>query len=124
MFSDDRPTTIRSVITGLRRTKEPLDTEYGDRRIIAHPLLVEGRMHAVWLVSVPLGLEPPPVHTDAVAWIIDLTTYTALGSQEWAAMADLPPEHRGQERHIGAMFDQVVMKDGGESRALSLIETK
>lgn len=124
MFSDDRLATIRSVITGLRRTREPLDTEYGDRRIIAHPLVVEGRMHAVWLVSVPLGMEPPPVHNDAGAWIIDLTTYTALGSQEWAAMADLPPEHRGQERHIGAMFDQVVMKDGGESRALSLIETK
>ncbi|QII09302.1 DUF5593 domain-containing protein (plasmid) [Rhodococcoides fascians A25f] len=119
----ERRKEIRSVIDGLRRTKEPLDVVLGDRRIIAHPLLLEGRLHAAWLLAGPSTMEVPP-HNDAGAWIIDLTTYTALGSQEWAEMADLPPEHRGQERNIGAMFDQVVMKDGGESRALSLIETK
>jgi hypothetical protein len=125
LFRDnpDRRKEIRGLIDGLHRTKEPIDKTVGDRRVIAHPLLLEGRLHAVWLLSGPADMEVPR-HNDAGAWIIDLTTYTALGSQEWAAMADLPPEHRGQERHIGAMFDQVVMKDGGESRALSLIETK
>lgn len=93
------------------------------RRVAAVPLTVEGRLHGLWFWS---ASESTPVHSPppAGAWVIDLTTYTALGSAEWAAMADIPEDMRGQERHMGAMFAQVDTAKGKEPKALSLIEGK
>lgn len=114
---------LKRVVQRLQMKPEPFEVTLEGRRIAAVPLTVEGRLHGLWFWS---ALENVPMHTPppAGAWVIDLTTYTALGSPEWAEMADIPEEMRGQERHMGAMFAQVDTAKGAEPKALSLIEGK
>lgn len=114
---------LSATVERLRLEPEPFEIKFGDRRVAAVPLTVESRLHGFWFWS---ALADVPIHTPphAGAWVIDLTTYTALGSTEWAQMADIPEDMRGQERHVGAMFAQVDTSKGKEPQALSLIEGK
>lgn len=114
---------LDAAIQRLKQDPQPFEVVLDDRRVAARPLTVEGRLHGLWYWSSRADVEmhePPP----AGAWVIDLTTYTALGSAEWAEMADIPNEVRGQERHVAAMFAQVDTSTGKEAHALSLIEAK
>jgi hypothetical protein len=114
---------LNATVKRLRLKPQPFDIKLEDRRVAAVPLIVEDRLHGFWFWS---ALSEVPMHTPppAGAWVIDLTTYTALGSSEWAEMADIPEDMRGQERHVGAMFAQVDTSKGKEPQALSLIEGK
>ncbi|RRQ26164.1 hypothetical protein DK926_19385 [Rhodococcus sp. Eu-32] len=121
--NEARAKAVIELVKRVRDTGRGINEEGHGRRIIVDPLFLENRLHGAW-VWMNSAEIPVPTHAAAGAWIIDLTTHKALGSTEWAEMADIPSEHRGQERHMGAMFGQVDIKDGGENRALSLIETK
>ncbi|MEC3919293.1 GAF domain-containing protein [Nocardia sp. CDC160] len=97
---------IRQAITLVARSHEPLSANGAGRQVEVYPHLVGDRLHAVqvWAGTEEQTVPPRP---RAGAWDINLTTLTALGSAEWAELADIPEEQRGHERSLANMFAQV-----------------
>ena len=114
---------VRRAIAGCLNVRGPWVETTDDRHIEAHPLFLGEELHGIWFWSQPRSVPVPP-HSETGAWLIDLTSLTALGSPEWASMADIPKEFWGQERSVAAMFDQVGTTDRNEDTALAKIETE
>ncbi|MCT6735384.1 GAF domain-containing protein [Rhodococcus qingshengii] len=112
---------LRRAIVGCIQTRGPWKEISEERHIEAHPLFLGEELHGLWFWS-QLRSVPVPEHNDAGAWLIDLTSLTAIGSPEWARMADIPKEFWGQERSVAAMFNQVDTSDQREDSALAKIE--
>ncbi|ULD38977.1 GAF domain-containing protein [Rhodococcus qingshengii] len=112
---------LRRAIVGCLQARGPWKEITDDRHIEAHPLFLGEELHGLWFWSQPRTV-PVPEHNDAGAWLIDLTSLTAIGSPEWARMADIPKEYWGQERSVAAMFNQVGTSDRREDSALAKIE--
>lgn len=110
---------VRAVMKELRRGRDNIAVESDGRFVHARALRVDEHLHGAWYWS---GRTPPPPVPAAGAWRINLTTMTALGSREWAEMADIPQEYWGQERSLAAMFAQVDT-DSAESVAIKKIIT-
>ncbi|WP_405132975.1 GAF domain-containing protein [Nocardia sp. NBC_01388] len=97
---------IRQAVTVVARTREPLTAVGAGRHVEVYPHFVGDRLHGVQVWSGTEDQVAPP-RPRAGAWDINLTTLTALGSAEWADLADIPEEHRGMERSLANMFAQV-----------------
>ncbi|WP_280363519.1 GAF domain-containing protein [Nocardia wallacei] len=97
---------IRQAITLVARSGEPLSATGAGRHVEVHPHFVGDRLHGVQVWAGTEGQAAPP-RPRAGAWDINLTTLTALGSPEWAKLADIPEEQRGSERSLANMFAQV-----------------
>ncbi|MEV0246851.1 GAF domain-containing protein [Nocardia sp. NPDC050712] len=97
---------IRQAVTMVARSREPLVARGGGRHVEVYPHFASGRLHAVQVWSGTEDETPPP-RPQAGSWDINLSTLTALASPEWAEMADIPEEERGQERSLANMFAQV-----------------
>lgn len=97
---------IRQAVEAVGRSHEPLTAIGAGRHVEVYPHFVADRLHGVQVWS---GLEEqtPPLRPRAGAWDINLTTLTALGSAEWAELADIPEDQRGAERSLANMFAQV-----------------
>ncbi|KZM71617.1 hypothetical protein AWN90_02515 [Nocardia terpenica] len=110
---------IRQAVNLVARSHEPLSATGAGRRVEVYPHFVGDRLHAVQVWS---GTEDqiPPDRPLAGSWDINLTTLTALGSPEWAELADIPVDERGQERSLANMFAQ-VQTDERELRAMKRI---
>lgn len=110
---------VRRAIETVAASREPLSVRSGGHRVEVVPHFVDKRLHGVQYWA---GREsdPVPPRPTAGCWWIDLTDLTALGSPEWAEMADIPPEYRGQSRSVAAMFAQVAT-DVNESQAIKTI---
>ncbi len=110
---------IRQAVSLAARSREPLSAVGAGRRVEVYPHFVGDRLHAVQVWS---GTEDqvPPERPEAGSWDINLTTLTALGSGEWAELADIPPDERGQERSLANMFAQ-VQTDERELQAIKRI---
>ncbi|MFF0494366.1 GAF domain-containing protein [Nocardia sp. NPDC004068] len=111
---------IRQAVTTVAHSHEPLSAkDDGGHRVEAYPHFVGERLHAVQVWSGTEDQQPPP-RLRAASWDIDLTTLTALGSTEWAELADIPLDERGQERSLANMFAQ-VQTDERELQAMKRI---
>ncbi|MBF6331455.1 GAF domain-containing protein [Nocardia transvalensis] len=110
---------IKQAIATVAHTHEPLSATGAGHRVEAHPHFVGTRLHGVQVWS---GTEnqSPPERPKAGSWDINLTTLTALGSPEWAELADIPEDERGQERSVANMFAQ-VKTDARELQAMKRI---
>lgn len=97
---------IRQAVTIVARSHEPLTADGAGRHVEVYPHIVGDRLHGVQVWSGLEGQVPPP-RPRAGAWDINLTTLTALGSAEWADLADIPEEQRGAPRSLANMFAQV-----------------
>lgn len=100
--------SVRGVWSELAKGRDEIHAEADGRSVHAYPLRVEGRLHGFWYWS---GRGTPPERPMSGAWWINLTTLMALGSPEWAEMAQIPVEQRGEPRSVGAMFSQVSIDE-------------
>lgn len=100
--------SVRAVWSELAAGRDEIHAEAGDRSVHAHALRVDGQLHGFWYWS---GRSTPPQRPRAGAWWINLTTLMALGSPEWAEMAQIPEDQRGAPRSVGAMFGQVSIDE-------------
>ncbi|KZM70967.1 hypothetical protein AWN90_41315 [Nocardia terpenica] len=110
---------IDRAITTVAETREPYSESNQGYRVEAVPHVVGGRLHGIQYWSGHDG-DAVPERPLVAAWRVDFTTKTALGSPEWAEMADLPPEERGQAASLATVFAQVTT-DHRESVALKRI---
>ncbi|MBF6059217.1 DUF5593 domain-containing protein [Nocardia terpenica] len=110
---------VSQAIATVAETREPLSMCSQGYRVEAVPHLVRDRLHGIqfWCGR---DDDPVPEKPLVAAWRVDFTTKTALGSPEWAEMADLPPEERGQAVSLATVFAQATT-DHRESVALQRI---
>lgn len=100
----------------VRRTMKPFSAVALKRRLELHPHIVGGRLMGVQYWSGPATVEPDP-RPFASSWTMNLTNMTALGSEEWAEYAEIPPAERGQWRALANMFTKV---EAGPKLSLAL----